>query len=153
MLKIISGGQTGVDRAALDVAISRQLEHGGWCPKGRRAEDGRIDDRYCLHETESANYTVRTRKNVETANGTLIIYKQTLTGGSRLTRDIAEQLGKPVLLIDVTGEISVREICEWLVKHDIRTLNIAGPRASNEPEIYDGARELLEALLDAYCKK
>ena len=82
MLKIISGGQTGVDRAALDAAINKQLEHGGWCPRGRLAEDGYINDKYKLQQTRSANYSVRTRKNVEIADGTLIIYQRQLSGGS-----------------------------------------------------------------------
>ena len=153
MLKIISGGQAGVDRAALDAAIGRQLDHGGWCPRGRLAEDGRIDEHYRLLETDTANYSVRTRKNVETADGTLIIYKRILTGGSRLTETIARQSGKPCLLIDLTDEIHIEKICQWLKDSGIKTLNIAGPRASNEPDIYDSARQLIEALLDAYCKK
>ncbi len=151
MLKIISGGQTGVDRAALDAAINKQLEHGGWCPRGRLAEDGYINDKYKLQQTRSANYSVRTRKNVEIADGTLIIYQRQLSGGSRLTRDIAEQLNKPCLLIDVKSEFCVEQICKWLSNYSIATLNIAGPRASNKPEIYEQSRQIIERLIEAYC--
>ena len=99
--RILSGGQTGVDRAALDFAIARQIPHGGWCPAGRRAADGVLDARYQLLETESIGYRQRTKHNVRDADATLIIYRGRLEGGSLLTRDLATGHGKPLLLCDL----------------------------------------------------
>ena len=99
--RILSGGQTGVDRAALDFAIARQIPHGGWCPAGRRAADGVLDARYQLLETESIGYRQRTKHNVRDADATLIIFRGRLEGGSLLTRDLATGHGKPLLLCDL----------------------------------------------------
>src|SRR5690606_31296737 len=97
---IISGGQTGVDRAALDAALALGIEHGGWCPLGRWAEDGRIPERYRLRETNSPDYAVRTCRNVDEADATLIVAPAPLIGGTRLTYEYAVQTGKPCLVID-----------------------------------------------------
>ena len=101
MLKIISGGQTGADRAALDWAIEHGLTHGGWCPAGRKAEDGPLDAKYQLAETESAKYRVRTTRNVRDSDATLIVNVGDLDGGTLETLRIAERLGKPVRTIQV----------------------------------------------------
>src|SRR2546429_554237 len=98
--KIISGGQTGVDRAALDVALELGLPCGGWCPRGRRAEDGPIDSRYPLRETNALAYPVRTRWNVRDSDGTLILTRGRPDRGTALTRDLAERMGKPLLTVD-----------------------------------------------------
>lgn len=131
-LKIVSGGQTGVDRVALDVAIDLALEHGGWCPRGRLAEDGVIADRYRLRETESAVYWERTHRNVLDSDATLIFAEEApLSGGTGLTAELAKGEGKPLLVVisDVpVGEAS-RRIREFLDEESVRILNVAGPRA------------------------
>ncbi|MEJ5357425.1 MAG: putative molybdenum carrier protein [Desulfobacterales bacterium] len=148
--KIVSGGQTGVDRAALEVAIHLGIPHGGWVPRGRRAEDGPLPARYRLRETASEDYAERTFRNVRDADGTLILSRGPLTGGSELTRQIARGMGRPVLHVDLAQTSAfqaAQRILEWLARHAIRVLNVAGPRASKDPEIYDRAFRLLEAVL------
>ncbi|MFP6674680.1 MAG: putative molybdenum carrier protein [Pirellulaceae bacterium] len=147
LTQIVSGGQTGVDRAALDVAIELGLQHGGWCPRGRRAEDGPISTLYRLRETESANYAVRTERNIIDSDATLILYRCALSSGTKLTRQLAEKHGKPLMMIDLyedPDEVSAR-ITEWLQgqKSVIETLNVAGPRASSHESIYADARQAL----------
>lgn len=148
---IISGGQAGADRAALDVALALGLPCGGWCPKGRAAEDGPIDLRYPLRETISADPAQRTRFNVRDADGTLILAPPgELTGGTALTRQIAIELAKPHLLIDpaqAQAADACAEIRRWIDDHDIALLNVAGPRESECPGICEQARRLLTALL------
>ena len=145
-VRIISGGQTGVDRAALDTAIELKLEHGGWCPQGRKAEDGIIAPRYRLHETADEKYDTRTRLNVQDADGTLILYRGALEGGTQLTARIAGQLRKPLMLVDLGQPAPVGEIRTWLSANHITTLNVAGPRESKNPGIYQEARRLLHTL-------
>lgn len=144
--RIISGGQTGVDRAALDFAIARQIPHGGCCPAGRRAADGVLDARYQLVETESSGYRQRTKHNVLDADATLIICRGRLEGGSLLTRDLATGHGKPLLLCDLHD--STEELLaawqDWLASHPIAILNIAGPSEARNPGIYLQASALLE---------
>ena len=135
MARIVSGGQTGVDRGALDAAIDLGIEHGGWCPRGRKSEEGRIPPRYQLLETLSAKYHVRTRQNVVDSDATLILYRYALSGGTELTRQIADQLGKPVLLVDLNEELDLGAVRDWLSAHRVRTLNVAGPRESQAPGI------------------
>ena len=144
--RILSGGQTGVDRAALDFAIARQIPHGGCCPAGRRAADGVLDARYQLVETESSGYRQRTKHNVRDADATLIIYRGRLEGGSLLTRDLATGHGKPLLLCDLhdpTEEL-LAAWQDWLVGHAIAILNIACPSEARNPGIYLQASALLE---------
>ena len=147
---IISGGQTGADRAALDVALALGLACGGWCPKGRAAEDGPIDLRYPLRETAVADPAQRTRFNVRDADGTLILAPGELRGGTALTRQIAIELARPHLVID-PAQAPASEVCDamrrWINDHDIAVLNVAGPRESECPGIYGQARRLLTALL------
>ena len=146
--KIVSGGQTGVDRAALDIALQRGIPTGGWCPRGRRAEDGRIPDEYVLQETDSKNYSQRTGRNVEESDGTLILRGGRLTGGTALTRTVATQNGSPVLVVDLRQEADFLAVEQWLAANRIRTLNVAGPRESQQPDIHDKACEWLSRLLD-----
>jgi hypothetical protein len=141
--RIISGGQTGVDRAALDAAIDLGLEHGGSCPKGRRAEDGRIDRRYRLKETESTEYAVRTERNVVDSDGTLIICRGEPTGGTMLTLRLAERHVKPVLRVSPVERRAVAAIRKWLIQNAIGVLNVAGPRESTSPGVGARARQLL----------
>ena len=134
-LTIISGGQTGADRAALDWAIEHGVPHGGWCPKGRKAEDGPLNERYMLKETPSANYEERTRFNVRDSDGTAISSKSPLTGGTKLTMDLAIEMGKPVAHIDKCSKDAAPELAGFISQHGIKRLNVAGPRASVDSEI------------------
>ena len=144
--RIVSGGQTGADRAALDWAIAHGISHGGWCPSGRRAEDGPVAQRYALRETPSHEYQQRTRWNVRDSDGTLIISRAAeLRGGSAYTVRCAERLGKPWRHIH-PGADSVENITGFLDQHRIRTLNVAGPRVSTDPGIYEYVFAVLERL-------
>ena len=144
--KIVSGGQTGVDRAALDFALANGVRHGGWCPKGRRAEDGVLDEKYNLHETPRRDYRQRTRWNVRDSDGTLIIINLELSGGTRYTLEVARKLDKSVLVVEEGGCGKEKEVLEWLERNDVQVLNVAGPRASSEPGIYKKTLELLEVV-------
>jgi len=145
--KIISGGQTGVDRAALDVAMQLSIGHGGWLPKGRLAEDGTVPLRYGLQEMPTDEYTARTEKNVRESDGTLLICRGSPTGGTDYTRRMALKHGKHLLHIDLAlgqrpadaGSI----IASWIELNRIETLNVAGPRASHDPSIYTDAVNIL----------
>ena len=145
--RIVSGGQTGVDRAALDAARALGVPCGGWCPKGRLAEDGRLPERYPLVETPSDDYAQRTEWNVRDSDGTLILYRGVLTGGSALTARLAERYDRPSLALDLQSSPDPLAIREWIAKNQIRALNVAGPRASGAPGLYEQARELLAAVL------
>jgi hypothetical protein len=140
--RIVSGGQTGVDRAGLEVAIALGIEHGGWCPAGRRAEDGTVPSRYALNENDSYDYTVRTRQNVIDSDATLILFEDKIRGGTKLTKRIAEEVAKPSLCVKLE-ESSVRKIVDWLNEVTPNTLNVAGPRESSSPGIESRAFELL----------
>ena len=147
--KIVSGGQTGVDRAALDCAIALRISHGGWCPADRKAEDGRLDDRYRLVELASARYDDRTRKNAEDSDGTLILNTGKLEGGTELTLAFARNLGKPVMVADLDKPPDQAEISNWLSANNIKRCNVAGPRESKRPGIYRQAYRYLHSLLAA----
>lgn len=143
--QIVSGGQTGVDRAGLEAAIANGIEHGGWCPKGRRSEDGSIPSRYELVEMDTVDYPPRTEQNVIDSDATLILYEQCLRGGTLLTRRYANRWRKPFLCLKIeTSE--PREVRLWLDAQRPATLNIAGPRESSFPGIQDRA---LTFLLDS----
>ncbi len=144
---IVSGGQTGVDRAALDAAIALEIPHGGWCPLGRIAEDGPIPDCYQLKEHPSPKYADRTKQNVVDSDATLVLYRSSLEGGTLKTFVYAGNLGQPCLKIRLTHPGRMERVREWLIGNRVRTLNIAGPRASKEPEIYQFAFDYLMKLL------
>ncbi len=145
--RILSGGQTGVDRAALDVALALGIPCGGWCPKGRRAEDGPIDQRYPLLETDGSDHGERTRRNVTDADATLILAPQPLTGGSALTRVCAEKLSKVLLVIEPSTADGARAtVAGWLAEYAPEVLNVAGPRESEAPGIYWAAKTFLTKL-------
>lgn len=145
---IVSGGQTGVDRAALDVAMELGLRHGGWCPAGRKAEDGVIPEQYDLKETPSTEYRERTRRNVSDSNATLVLCAGPLTGGTELTIREAKRLRKPHLIVNLlrSAEEQSRAI-RWLRRQNAWVLNVAGPRASQHPGIGPLAKDFLRDVL------
>lgn len=145
--KIISGGQSGVDRAALDVALELGVSCGGWCPRGRKAEDGPIDSRYPLTETNSLKYPVRTAKNVRGSDGTLILTKGPVDGGTALTVRLAIENKKPFLIIDLYLRPDPWIVREWIERNNLEVLNVAGPRESEFPGIHDRALEFLNKLI------
>lgn len=145
--RIISGGQTGVDRAGLDVALDLGIPCGGWCPAGRRAVDGRIPDKYPLDETEARNYNTRTRLNVHDADGTLIINRGPLGEGTAYTVRLAQQQKKPHLVVDVDDPEAITLARQWLAEHTIATLNVAGPREEKCPGIHEQACQFLKTVL------
>lgn len=144
---IITGGQTGVDRAALDFARENTIPCGGWCPKGRKAEDGVIPGKYALKETVSDKYSQRTTMNVKDSDGTLIILNNYPDEGTLLTVIIAQNQSKPIFVQDASKRIRKQEFQKWLKNNKIKTLNIAGPRESNSPGIYEETLKLLRELL------
>lgn len=146
---IISGGQTGADRAALDFAIRHGYTHGGWAPRGREAENGPIPLKYQLAELVEGGYRQRTRRNVEDSDGTLIVNLGDLDGGSLVTQTFAQQMGKPHLVVQVESGASkeaAASVLAWLRERGIGTLNVAGPRESKRPGIGRLTGELLEAI-------
>ena len=172
-IKISSGGQTGADRAALDFAIKNDIPHGGWCPKGRRSEAGPIDARYQLKETPSSNYLQRTEWNVRDSDGTVMFSIRNrsierefdhyagvnvpssvseffhLSGNSIETLDFAIKHRRPYLhLSAVVRDHAASKLKRWLQENNIRVFNVAGPRASKEPEV----AEFVIATLDAALK-
>ncbi len=146
-LVIHSGGQTGVDRAALDAALSAGVPTGGWCPRGRRAEDEPISLRYPLRESPSAAYAERTERNVRDTDATLVLTHGTPGDGTTLSIELARSLGRPLLVLDLGAEPSPERVADWLDEHAVRVLNVAGPRASSVPGIYADALAFMTALL------
>jgi Circularly permutated YpsA SLOG family len=146
VLKVVSGGQTGVDRAALDAARTAGLPRGGWCPRGRLAEDGPIAPGYPLVETPSADYAQRTEWNVRDSDATLVVARGRPTGGTALTAALARRLGKPLLVVDLSRNPSLEEASRWVEARGIGVLNVAGPRESQRPGIGREARLFLERL-------
>ena len=145
--KIISGGQTGVDRTALDFALARGIPHGGWCPRGRLAEDGPIPARYQLSETPTSGYAQRTEWNVRDSAGTVIFsIAAAPAGGTKHTAEMAHQHRKPCLHLsrERDGAAAARKLLDFLAWHQIKVLNVAGPRQSEEPEVGRFTRETLE---------
>jgi hypothetical protein len=154
-ITIISGGQTGADRAALDFAIECGIAHGGWCPRGRLAEDGAIPSRYALRETPSRRYAERTEWNVRDSDATVVFtIAPIVSGGTSLTLACARRLGKPALHLSrdalaaqhgdsQSTSAGASLLLALLDENNVRTLNVAGPRASQEPEIADFVRDVL----------
>ena len=148
--KIISGGQTGADQAALDFAIEKEIPHGGWLPKGRLTESGILPDKYNLQEMPTMSYSKRTEKNIRDAHGTLIVSHGRLSGGSALTWKLARKHGKPCIHLDLEGysvAVAAQMLNSWLQDCGIRTLNVAGARASKDFRIYKTVKDLLISAL------
>lgn len=147
--QIISGGQTGADRAALDVAIEQHFPHGGWCPKGRKAEDGPIEAKYDLTETPSANYLQRTEWNVRDTDGTIVFtITEEITGGSMRTVEFARKHNKPCLHVSLAdSKPPESKLTEFIKQHGIKLLNIAGSRESKEPGINEWVHQVLNRAL------
>lgn len=148
--KIVSGGQTGADRAALDAAIALGIDHGGWVPKGRKTENGPLPDSYQLKEMASSAYKDRTIQNVIDSDGTLIVTRGPLTGGSITTQKATEMNDKPCLHINLnlTPAFSgITKTTEWVFSNQIKVLNVAGPRASKDPLIYDDVKKMIEGII------
>jgi hypothetical protein len=152
-LKIVSGGQTGVDRAALDAALQSGIKCGGWCPEGRLAEDGTLPPHYPLSELKGAGYKKRTLQNVIDSDGTVIIYFDTLSDGTEQTLLFCLNLKKPYLLIDATElspERAVERIHKFVAGNSINTLNIAGPRANGEALAYAYTLKVMTCYLNVF---
>jgi hypothetical protein len=151
-MRIISGGQTGVDRAALDVALERRIDCGGWCPAGRLDECGRIPDPYPVKELPVGGFAERTLRNVVEAGGTVIVHCGGLRGGSEYTRQCCIENRRPHLLIDASdtaAEEGAVTLAEFVRGNEIEVLNVAGPRESEWPGGYDYARALLEKFIES----
>jgi hypothetical protein len=144
--KIVSGGQTGVDRAALEAAQEQNLNYGGWCPKGLRAEDGRVPEKFRLKETPSESYRQRTAWNVRDSDGTLILSFEKPAGGTALTIQFAREYQKPYFLVFLNRNPRVEETLAWLEKNQIQILNVAGPRGSRFPNIFQHAKRFLNQV-------
>lgn len=145
---VLSGGQTGVDRAALDWAIAMDMAHGGWCPRGRITQDGPLPERYHLKETEAAGYSQRTRMNVRDADATLIIHHGPLTGGTRLTCRFVDEMKKPVQMVDLdkAWPSQTVKVQAWWTELGLHSLNVAGPSEERMPGIHALAMQFLQQL-------
>jgi hypothetical protein len=150
--KIRSGGQTGVDRGALDFAIKKGIPHGGFCPKGRRSESGRISDKYNLVETSSPDYPDRTQKNVAHSDGTLIISRGSPSGGTKLTEQIAIRYNKPRFVVNLKRPLDAEKFVAWVCEHNISEVNVAGPRESKQSGIQKQTVKVMAILWEALEK-
>jgi hypothetical protein len=164
--KIIAGGQTGVDQAALLAAIDRGLEHGGWCPPGRMCEDGVIPVKFNLTETPEERdvyapeipRSQRTIWNVRDADGLLVFVegrklhsdnnRQAHDLGTELALETAKRLGKPYLVVYLNRRISVTEVTEWITSNNIEVLNVAGPSEGNSPRIYELVHKWMKKIIE-----
>jgi hypothetical protein len=150
--RIVSGGQTGADRAGLDAAIACGILHGGWCPKGRKAEDGPIPEHYQLKETAGASYLARTERNVKQSDGTVIFTMGELTGGSLRTADFARRHGKPWIHLDLSqldSQQATAALASFVAQYEVRVLNVAGSRGSSNPTLAD---KVYQVVVGCICQ-
>ncbi|MBN2639172.1 MAG: putative molybdenum carrier protein [Bacteroidales bacterium] len=154
-LKINSGGQTGVDRAALDFALEYNIPCGGWCPNGRLAEDGVIDNKYPVEETNSSEPYYRTQKNVEDSDAVLVFVDDKLDEGTIVAIDYAESSGKPLFIVYLQMNLADQEegFDHFVREHNVHNINIVGPRESNSPGIYHKTRFFLNEMFWKYSEK
>ncbi|MCP3873235.1 MAG: hypothetical protein GY699_08800 [Desulfobacteraceae bacterium] len=147
--KIISGGQTGADIAGIDAAISCNIPYGGWLPKGRKAENGIVPEKYTDFQVMTrGGYPKRTEQNIIDSDGTIIFTYGKLAGGSSLTKKFAVKNNRPWLHIDLDAEENpVTKIKNWIVDWDIKIVNIAGKSASKAPTIYNQVKAIIEQVL------
>jgi hypothetical protein len=148
--KIVSGGQTGADRAGLDAAIELDIPHGGWIPKERKTEDGGLPEKYQLKEMPTGSYAARTEQNVIDSDGTLIVFHGKLNGGSAMTRQLAKKNKRPWMHVDLDKTNlfkAAMDVRLWVMENRIKVLNVAGPRGSKDPEIYEATKKLLTLLI------
>jgi hypothetical protein len=151
LTKIVSGGQTGVDRGALDAALAAGFACGGWCPADRSAEDGPIPQQYPLTPLPGGGYRERTRRNVVDSDGTAILFYGSLTGGTKLTRDICVREKKPFVVLDAkqsTESHAADAIVHFLKENEIAVLNVAGPRLSGWPEGHGFALRVIGKVIE-----
>ena len=151
LTKIISGGQTGVDRAALDAALAADFPCGGWCPADRSAEDGPIPERYPMSLFTEGGYRLRTLRNVQLSDGTAILFSQSLSGGTKLARDMCIREKKPFIVLDATQisvERAVKAVVRFIGENEIQTMNVAGPRASGWPAGYEFALAVVSGVIE-----
>ena len=144
--KVVSGGQTGVDRAGLDAALEAGIPVGGYCPKGRLSEDGPVPECYPLIELTRGGYPARTEQNVVESDGTLVLNVWRVSGGTRVTVDCAKKHGRPFLVVALDNMPQVADVLAWLELHGIKTLNVAGPRESKCLGVYRQALDFLRVL-------
>jgi hypothetical protein len=150
--RVVSGGQTGVDRAALEAALASGLGVGGWCPRGREAEDGPIPTRYPLAETPCRDPAERTEWNVRDSHATLILHRGRLAGGTALAAQLARRQGRPLLIRELIGKADAQGIARWLIANRVGVLHCAGPRESEEPGIQVQAEALLREVFAAWAE-
>ena len=151
IVRIVSGGQTGADRGALDAALAAGFACGGWCPGGRRAEDGRLPDRYPLRQTDSTAYPPRTALNVRDSDGTVVFVTGPADGGTELTCKLAQSKDKPLLVLDLNQEPpaeAAAAVHRWAHAHWIETLNVAGPRESRSPGLQARVQAVVARLIE-----
>jgi hypothetical protein len=153
MLQVVSGGQTGVDRAALDAARAAGLPCGGWCPRGRRAEDGAIPADYPLRETPTEDYAQRTEWNVRDSGATLVLVRGRTGPGTAFTIDRARRLGRPLLVVDLREEPDPAAARRWIADGAVGVLNVAGPRESQDPGIGAAARAFLDEVFALFAAR
>lgn len=145
--RIVTGGQSGVDRAGLDAAMEAGIPAGGWCPAGRLAEDGPIPDLYPLRELATPDYAARTEKNVADSDATLVLNIGEIADGTALTTELARLHGKPLFVLQLDRSMDPAPVTAWLGENDVRILNIAGPRESKRPGVYLAALAFLRSML------
>jgi len=147
LMKIVSGGQTGVDRAALDAGLASGVAVGGWCPAGRRAEDGLIPECYPLRELDSPVYATRTEQNVIDSDATLVLNLGELADGTALTVQLSRKHRKPFLVVQLDENADPVAVAAWIRELGVKVLNIAGPRESKCPGIHESALQFVRRLL------
>ncbi|HUG20774.1 MAG TPA: putative molybdenum carrier protein [Planctomycetaceae bacterium] len=155
-MRFVSGGQTGIDRGMLDACLEKGFACGGWCPEGRLAEDGPIDEKYPLKVLPNAGYPERTRENVIDSDATLIFFNGELAGGTKKSKTLARSLGKPYLMLDFSEtdlESAVDLAYESIKEQGLQKINFSGPRASNWPEAHEIAYEFTSRLIDRFRGK